>query len=142
MEPIKRTIRINKPDEYLTISGGSEHESISVRHFEQIKIVSIKTKGIDPTDFILQIFFKDSWGHRKGKEKSFYFGEFGQNFINQNDFLVLYPNNGEGLIINKPEHAEDVILNLMLFNKSVDLSHFECFLNIVFSDSPLISDFI
>jgi len=142
MEPINRIIKIIKANELFFISGGEEVSTTSVRHFEQIKIVSIKIKGIDPTDVILQILFRDTFEHRIGKEMSFYFGDFGRHFINQNDFLVLYPNDGKGLIINKPEHTEDVIFRLTPFDKGINMSEFECKLNVIFSDSSFTFDFI
>lgn len=132
MEPNKRTITIPKPDLVVDVSAKSSKTGYSLLDYKVLNIISIKIKGIEPSDIFFEANITDSWGNHNFKDsKRIYLGDYETEFIEQLGYLVLQTKKNEVFNILVPHRSIKLEFAVRLFNKEIDPSSMEVIINII-----------
>jgi len=133
MKTVKRTIKITDPNRDISLSDKSLPDDQNAINYTTLRIISIKTKGIDPTDFNLEINRKD-WALPKDKLMvKYYLGDYGIKFIEQLGYLVLYPQDDIAFKIQIPPSTDEIEMRVNLLNKEADFTSMEVIVNVIYS---------
>lgn len=97
MEPLPRKITINKVDTLGEISYYVDGDGRNFRDYPFLKIISIKIRDIEISDVLIDFLFIDSSLTQPPPQPPrtirFYLSEYGEWFIKQDEFWVLYTSN-------------------------------------------------
>jgi hypothetical protein len=135
MEPIKRTIKIIRPNELLDISKPYNKKGYSLIDHKELKIISIKIKGVDPSDLFMDVCITDSWNKPNFEHsKRWYLGKNESKFIEQLGYMVLYT---DDMTISIPHRSTKIECRFTLFNQDIDINNMEVLLNIIADPSDI-----